>query len=161
MNIQQPKWSQGESTSGEDSDDSKIQESGYNTEEREEKVIKQYSKNNVTVIRQPAELVNLEFLGLKEKLDEAWSCGVLQHVLDPNVILKNMANIAKRVRIIDWGWEPPHDGHPWMLTDGMIRSALGPLGNELFCEKRYINIDAPVTDSKLVGVGVAAIYDIH
>ena len=77
------------------------------------------------------------------------------------LILRNMAKIAKRVRIIDWGWEPPHDGHPWMLTDDMIRSTLGPLGDELICEKQYINVCPPTTTTKLIGTAIVTIYDTY
>ena len=140
---------------------------GYNVEplsfadpEREKKVIKQYADNNVAVIRQPAELVDLEYLGLKEKLDEAWTCGVLQHVLDPHVILRNMANVAKTVRIVDWANTPPHKGHPWKLTEKMITDTLDPLGDRILLEVRDIFIPPPSTDSTLVGELLCVVYEI-
>ena len=140
---------------------------GYNIEplalqdpEREQRVIRQYADNNITVIRQPAELVDLEFLGLEEKLDEVWTLGVLQHVLDPYIIIRNMAKIAKRVRIVDWGYLPPHEGHPWMLTTEMFGNTLSPLGKEVLLQRQDIHITPPESDSTLCGTLVVAIYDI-
>lgn len=98
-----------------------------------------YEERNIKFIQAPGELVNLEFLGLTEKLDEAWMAGVLQHVLDPIAILENMAKVANVVRISEWVDIPPHEGHPWMVTEEMITSTLDKYGKRLKVEKVYVD----------------------
>jgi len=115
-----------------------------------------YEQHNIKFIQAPGEIVNLDFLGLTEKLDESWMAGVLQHVLDPIAILENMANTANLVRISEWVDLPPHEGHPWTVTEDMITSTLDKLGSRIKVEKVFVD---QMCHTQLRGWLVNVIYD--
>ena len=119
-------------------------------------VLKRYEEHNVKFVNLPSELVTLESLGEFEKYDEAWIAGVLQHVLDPTEILRNMAKIAKKVRLSEWVDMPPHKDHPWMITQEMIHNTLDPIGKVIWTEKVYIDQQGETT---LRGWLVNCLYD--
>jgi 2-polyprenyl-3-methyl-5-hydroxy-6-metoxy-1,4-benzoquinol methylase len=51
------------------------------------------------------------------RYDEAWIYNVLQHVRDPERIIKNAFRLAKVIRIFEWIDIPPHLGHPHELSE--------------------------------------------
>lgn len=56
------------------------------------------------------------------RFDEAWIYNCLQHVEDPQEILRQATQIAKRVRLFEWINIPAYTGHLQMLTlEGLIR----------------------------------------
>jgi hypothetical protein len=63
--------------------------------------------------------------------DEAWIYNCLQHVDDPEQIIRNARSIAKTIRMFEWIEIPPHLGHPQMLMEHSLAAALGgPGGTE-------------------------------
>ena len=48
--------------------------------------------------------------------DEAWIYNCLQHVEDPDKILRNAIAVSSCVRLFEWINLPPCPGHPQMLT---------------------------------------------
>lgn len=48
--------------------------------------------------------------------DEVWIYNVLQHVIDPELIIQRARNAAKFIRIFEWIDIPPHEGHPHELN---------------------------------------------
>ena len=76
-------------------------------------------------------------------VDEVWIYNVLQHVIDPEKIIKNAKVAAPVLRIFEWIDIPPHEGHPHLLTatdlniwiDGIGQS--GQLNGEGECYGRY------------------------
>lgn len=55
------------------------------------------------------------------EFDEVWIYNCLQHVKDPMRILQNASRIGKRVRIFEWTFIPPYQGHLHMLTPSMLK----------------------------------------
>lgn len=60
--------------------------------------------------------------------DEAWIYNVLQHVRDPETVIKRAQGVAELVRIFDWVDIPPYDGHPHLLTRDSLDKWLGGKG---------------------------------
>lgn len=52
--------------------------------------------------------------------DEAWIYNCLQHVKDPQKIIENAMNVASVVRIFEWTYIPPYEGHLYELTPEML-----------------------------------------
>lgn len=65
---------------------------------------------------------------IDDSYDEVWMYNVLQHTEDPELIIKNMKNISKRLRIFEWIDIPPHPGHPHMLTEEFLNRCVGSEG---------------------------------
>lgn len=85
-------------------------------------VADRYSAAGVGYSRIPAEEFN------KTGYDEAWIYNVLQHVIDPEKIVKNALRGARVVRIFDWIDIPPHPGHPHELKAEKLGQWLGGKG---------------------------------
>ena len=60
-------------------------------------------------------------------LDEAWIYNTLQHVDDPERIVRSALS-AKTVRLFEWIDIQPYDGHPHMLTRALLEEWLGARG---------------------------------
>jgi hypothetical protein len=60
--------------------------------------------------------------------DEVWIYNVLQHCINPAKIIDNARKAAPLLRIFEWIDQPPHEGHPQMLTAGKMSSWLGAPG---------------------------------
>lgn len=54
--------------------------------------------------------------------DEAWIYNCLQHVKDPVKIIKNAMSVADVVRIFEWTYIPPYEGHLHELTPDLLRT---------------------------------------
>lgn len=48
--------------------------------------------------------------------DEAWIYNTLQHVIDPEQVIRVARELASTVRLFEWIDLQPYDGHPHMLT---------------------------------------------
>jgi 2-polyprenyl-3-methyl-5-hydroxy-6-metoxy-1,4-benzoquinol methylase len=60
--------------------------------------------------------------------DEVWIYNVLQHVDDPEKIVKNAKKAGKLIRIFEWIGIQPCEGHPHMLTEEGLNKWLGGYG---------------------------------
>jgi hypothetical protein len=60
--------------------------------------------------------------------DEAWIYNVLQHTMDPELIIKNALSIAPVVRLFEWIDLPAHEGHPQELKADKLDLWLGGTG---------------------------------
>ncbi len=78
--------------------------------------------------------------------DEVWLYNVLQHVKDPMKIIKNAMKCGKVVRVFEFLNREPNEGHPHLLTEGMLNEAFGQKGT-------VTQIKEPVRKS-----GVSAIF---
>lgn len=62
------------------------------------------------------------------KFDEVWIYNTLQHVIDPEAVIKNSFDLLKdsgRIRIFEWIHVPVSIGHPHFLTEIGLSSWLG------------------------------------
>ena len=81
-----------------------------------------------------------------EKFDEVWIYNVLQHVDDPEMIIKKAKQIANTIRIFEWIDIPPYLGHPQELKEHLLNEWLEGVGtvemmNENGCEgKAYYGV---------------------
>ena len=67
---------------------------------------------------------------IKEKgWDEVWIYNCLQHVIDPQQIIKNAKKAAPVLRIFEWLDVPAHEGHPHELTQEKMDGWIGQPGN--------------------------------
>ncbi|NBS67854.1 class I SAM-dependent methyltransferase [bacterium] len=57
--------------------------------------------------------------------DEIWIYNVLQHVDDPELIIKNARRAGKLIRIFEWIDIPAHEGHPHELKQDLLEEWLG------------------------------------
>lgn len=87
-------------------------------------VEERYWYANIEYIKQPAELVSESIL---ETADEVWIYNVLQHVMDPEEIIKK-AKLAKKVRVFEWIDSEVNAMHPHQLTEEKLNSWLGGKG---------------------------------
>lgn len=60
--------------------------------------------------------------------DEVWIYNVLQHVQDPEKIIRNVAERARLIRVFDWIDIPAHVGHPHELKAAELDRWLGGCG---------------------------------
>ncbi len=60
--------------------------------------------------------------------DEAWIYNVLQHVTDPEQVIKNAQGVAGLIRIYEWIDIPAYEGHPHLLTRESLDEWLGGEG---------------------------------
>lgn len=81
-----------------------------------------YASAGIDYQRMPAEKIN------EEGYDEVWIYNVLQHVEDPELIIKNALKAGKVLRIFEWVDIPPHEGHPHMLTEEKLNEWIGKAG---------------------------------
>ena len=72
----------------------------------------------------PAEQIDDEEL----RFDEAWIYNVLQHVIDPETVVRVARSHAATVRVFEWVNLPPYPGHPHTLTPEALDEWLGAPG---------------------------------
>lgn len=63
-----------------------------------------------------AVLEDVRIVDLNSVFDIAFVYNVLQHVSDPELIIKNALAASKELHVFEWVDIPPHPGHPHMLT---------------------------------------------
>ena len=105
-----------------------------------------YAAHGVSVWQAPAEEALYTYSPYQ--FDEAWCYNVLQHTIDPEAIVRQMAQIARRVRIFEWIDTPPHPGHPHTLRSDEMRKWVGGkgLGRVVWLDEQYQEI-GPLSDS--------------
>lgn len=79
-----------------------------------------YTLHNVEVVQGPGETFTTD-----ETFDEVWIYNVLQHVEDPEAIIKTAKAHGKVLRIFEWIDTDPTLGHPHKLRDGILNSWIG------------------------------------
>ena len=85
-------------------------------------VYKRYDAAGIRYLRLPAEEWQ------QPGFDEVWMYNVLQHVEDPELVMKNARRNGKLLRFFDWLDTPPHEGHPNTLTKELLDGWLGASG---------------------------------
>ncbi len=88
-----------------------------------------YEEHGVEVMRLTAE----EFFedipqGMTDDFDEAWLYNVLQHTIDPEVIVHGMMERARTVRIFEWVDTAVTPGHPHVLRAEDLERWVGAKG---------------------------------
>lgn len=73
--------------------------------------------------------------------DEIWIYNVLQHTIDPELIIASAKKHAEIIRLFEWVDEPISIGHPQLLTEQLLNKWLGGVGkteniNENGCHGR-------------------------
>lgn len=95
--------------------------------------LQRYLTKGVMPITGPGELLPVLLQGLGALnagvYDEAWIYNVLQHVDDPELVVRNALAVCKKLRIFDWINIPPYQGHPHMLLRDKLDQWLGTKGD--------------------------------
>lgn len=86
-----------------------------------------YSSSDIDFVLEEAETF-LHRLGNKGA-DEIWIYNVLQHVKDPEMIVRESRRCAKTIRMFEWLDLPPHPGHPNELHEDELQVWLGTVGS--------------------------------
>ncbi len=84
--------------------------------------VDRYALKNIRVKVQPAEDMD------ESGWDEVWMYNCLQHTVDPHKIIRNCLKAGKKFRVFEWLDIPPHEGHPWMLTEESMNRWIGAPG---------------------------------
>jgi hypothetical protein len=96
--------------------------------------VQRYATNNITVRKAYGENILID-----RNWDEVWLYNCLQHVNDPEKIVKNCMRSGKVFRIFEWINTPVYEGHPHSLTKEMLDRWIGQSGgtvllNESGCD---------------------------
>lgn len=110
-------------------------------------VLDRYNIHGIDFINEPAE-TGLAGKPIPDdmKFDEAWIYNCLQHVQDPELIIKNVKNMVKLIRIFEWIDLPVCPGHIHELKEDKLNTWLGGEGkveilNESGCNgKAYYGV---------------------
>lgn len=84
--------------------------------------VDRYNSKNIEVVVDYGENIN------ESGWDEVWIYNCLQHVTDPEKIIKNALKAGKILRIFEWVDIPAHEGHPHMLTEENLNKWIGQEG---------------------------------
>lgn len=92
-------------------------------------VHRRYQKYGIHFVRKPCEELDTVFTD-GDQFDEVWIYNVLQHVQDPEKIVRNALNrldpVGGRLRIFEWCYIPADECHPHVLTpDGLMNWLAG------------------------------------
>lgn len=100
--------------------------------------LQRYSEHGIEVQVAPAEdvLPHLE----AGSFAEAWCYNVLQHVLDPELIVRQMRRVAQRIRIFEWVDQPAYLGHPHELKGDALAEWCGGEGTDVWFDEQYAQI---------------------
>lgn len=85
-------------------------------------VAERYKLAGITYTQQAGEDLTIPFT---PRFDEVWIYNVLQHVQDPEAIIRNARMQAPVLRIFEWVYLPPHIGHPHELRPEKLREWIG------------------------------------
>lgn len=85
-------------------------------------VAERYAEARIDYVKKSGESID------DSGFDEVWIYNVLQHVEDPELIIKNALRAGKVLRIFEWIDIPPHEGHPHMLTAEKLDEWIGKKG---------------------------------
>jgi len=72
-----------------------------------------------------------------KQYDEVWIYNVLQHTIDPELIIANALEFAPVIRMFEWVDIPPHQGHPHELKKVLLDYWLGSPGTTV----NYAGVD--------------------
>lgn len=86
-------------------------------------IVERYKAADICYFKCPAE----NFVSTRI-YDECWIYNVLQHVQDPEKIIKNAQQYAKTIRLFEWINIPAHEGHPHELRKEILDTWLGAAG---------------------------------
>jgi 2-polyprenyl-3-methyl-5-hydroxy-6-metoxy-1,4-benzoquinol methylase len=89
-------------------------------------VEQRYLNSGITYYKQPAEDIGRRLI--LEKFNEVWIYNVLQHVSDPELIVKNALAVSEIVRVFDWLEIGIAPGHPNNLTEADMNKWFGGEG---------------------------------
>jgi 2-polyprenyl-3-methyl-5-hydroxy-6-metoxy-1,4-benzoquinol methylase len=109
-------------------------------------VYARYDACGIEHILKPAEELDKVFDLKKDVFDEVWFYNVLEHVYDPEKIVKNVLGLGKIVRVFEWIDTYVSKGHPNILTEADLNKWLGGVGkvevlSEGYCRgKAYYGI---------------------
>lgn len=73
------------------------------------------------------ELPPLKQMG-STKFDEVWLYNVLQHVEDPEKVVRNCRRAGRVLRVFEWVGIPAHEGHPHVLSSSDLERWSGSGG---------------------------------
>jgi hypothetical protein len=90
-----------------------------------------YASCKIVHVRAPGEALNQEIVNtlFGKPFDVAFIYNVLQHVTNPETIIKNAIKAAKELHMFEWIDIPPHPGHPHMLTAENLEKWTGLKGH--------------------------------
>lgn len=89
-------------------------------------ILNRYDEAGITFVDLKGEDLNkLE----SDNFDEVWIYNCLQHVEDPEKIIKNAKKLGKTIRIFEWIDIPPHKGHPQELKADLLDEWLNGVGH--------------------------------
>ena len=74
-----------------------------------------YAQDGINLVQETAE----SFTCL-ERYDEVWIYNVLQHVIDPQAVLKRAQACARVLRLWDWLDEPIKEGHIHVIPENIV-----------------------------------------
>jgi len=83
-------------------------------------VADRYAVAGVHWFHEPAEW----FLPGAHRFDEIWIYNVLQHVVDPELVVRRSRERAATIRIFEWMNMAPHEGHPHELRRELLEKWL-------------------------------------
>lgn len=101
-------------------------------------VLERYKEASIEYIQETGEnILNIEKIK-NRSFDEAWIYNVLQHTIDPKLIITSVKKIAKRIRIFEWINIPPHSGHPHELKETLLNEWVEGKGTVEYINKPEI-----------------------
>ena len=98
-----------------------------------------YAAHKITYVRAAAE----DYLPKQDskKFDLALIYNVLQHTIDPELIIRQTCRVAHALAIFEWVDTPPHPGHPHTLRSAELESWIGgQTGTHLWLDEQYNEI---------------------
>lgn len=102
---------------------------------KEGKVVDPLRYPDWTVERYKAKNIAVEVISGEDidetGFDEAWIYNCLQHVVDPELVIKNARRAAPVLRIFEWIDVQPYIGHPHLLTETGLNEWLGRSGKTI------------------------------
>lgn len=87
-------------------------------------VTHRYMSHGIGYLRIPAEKYVLGY----QPFDEAWIYNVLQHVQDPEQVVAAARQSANLVRVFEWMFIDPYEGHPHRLDPDSLNRWLDGVG---------------------------------
>lgn len=82
-----------------------------------------YESIGVEIITEP-----YEHLEIEEKVDETWFFNVIQHVIDPEAMLKQAKETSKVIRVFESIGSVTDTAHPHFITKETFTKVLGEFG---------------------------------
>jgi 2-polyprenyl-3-methyl-5-hydroxy-6-metoxy-1,4-benzoquinol methylase len=96
-----------------------------------------YRQRGIARLIKPAE----ELSAADGRFDEAWIYNCLQHVIDPELILQNVMRSVRLVRLFEWVYMRPYQGHPHELTPQMLQQPFQKAGwSVLLSRTNFIDV---------------------